>query len=205
MSNVADPAEVQETPSKSHKKRHRVLRPKKESPAEAETQIRYIVKMQYTDQDKAATALAPVFGLGADLIAGQRAQGLFKHRAFLEAFSEFADSCLEGRWDVPVADWFEVMKILGAQDKDSGPTESGASKGQSRNVNDYYARFLSSVMHDIRHPAKSTHLVYWVKEAGMEDGYWVLFHALMYLQLETMWDYRRHAPLKQRISHMLGR
>ncbi|RYP83375.1 hypothetical protein DL770_005395 [Monosporascus sp. CRB-9-2] len=194
-----------ETVPKGDKKGHRVLRPKKESPAEAETQIRFIVKMRYPDHDKAAAALAPVFGLGSDLIAGQRAQGPFKHRAFRDAFSEFADTCLEGRWDIPVADWFEMLKILGAHDKDSGSTESGASKGQqSENVNGYYARFLSSVMHGIRNPAKSTHLVYWVKEAGMEDGYWVLFHALMYLQLEAMRGYRRHASFKQRISRMLG-
>lgn len=195
-------------PARSHKKGHRVLQPNKESPAETENQVRTIVKSKYSDYDKVAVALAPIFGLGSDLIAGQRAQGLFKHRPFLEAFSDFADVCLEGRWDVPVASWAEVMKAV--------PSGRGTSKelsdwlklrlkGQHRDVNDHYACFLVRAMHDIRHPTTPTQLVYWIKEADMEDGYWVLFHALMYLQLEAMREYRCRAPIKDRINHMLGR
>ncbi|KAK7740625.1 hypothetical protein SLS62_011066 [Diatrype stigma] len=196
------------TPARSHKKGHRVLKPNKQSPAKTENQVRDIVKSKYPDYDKVAVALAPIFGLGSDLIAGQRAQGLFKHRPFLEAFAEFADVLLEGRWDVPVASWVEVIKAVPSREgtsKESTDWSSLKLKGQHRDVNDHYACFLARAMHDIRHPTKSTQLVYWIKEADVEDGYWVLFHALMYLQLEAMREYRRRAPIKDRINHMLGR
>lgn len=192
-------------PAKGTEKSLRALKPNKKAPLEAANQVRNVVKMKYSDYDKVAVALAPLFGLGSDLIASQRAQGLFKHRPFLETFSEFADSRLEGRWDVPVADWVEVIEGLRALHDDSGSSDSPDPKERHCDVNDYYVRFLSRAMHDIQHPTKSTKLVYWIKDADVEDGYWMLFHAFMYLQLESMREYRHRAPIRDRISHMLGR
>ncbi len=205
MNEASDLREGLETLAKDGKKSRRPLKPDKESPAEAEKQVRDIVKMKYPDYDKAAVALAPLFGLGSDLIAGQRAQGLFKHRPFLETFSEFAESCLEGRWDVPVGDWVEVRRATRSYDDSSGSSQSPGPKKQDWDVNDHYAYYLGKAMYDIRQPTKPTHLVYWVKEADIEDGYWILFHAFMYLQLEIMREFRRRAPIKDRINHMMGR
>lgn len=190
-----------ETGARSGKKRDSPLRPNKDAPKEAEQIVRTIVKLKFPDYGKAAVALAPVFGLGSDLLAGQRAQGLFTYRPFLEAFGDWAESCLEGRWDVPVAGWFAVLGILRSRNEEPGPPPDK----QQWDMNDHYAHFIRNAMHDIRHPDMKSYIVYWIQICDIEDGWWVLFHALMYLQLDTMRFYKHRAPIKDRINSMLKR
>ena len=182
--------------------------------------MRNVIKQKYPDYGKAAVALAPVFGLGYDPLAGQRAQGLFRWKPFLEPFAEFADSCLEGRWDVPVGNWAAVLQNVRAF-AGTGPAivlsfGSGELKIQPLNpgsepdktlwdVNEHYAYFIHQVIQSVRSPVVSTALVHWITNASHDDGYWVLFHGQMYLHLDAMNNYKRHAPVKDRINHMLRR
>ena len=172
--------------------------------------MRTIDKLRFPDYDKAAVALAPVFGLGSDLLAGQRAQGLFKYKPFLEAFDKWADSCLGGKWDVPVASWPAVLGILRSRNVDDGESRqnrppSPTPDKRQWDINDHYADLIRRVMQGIRSPEVTSSIVYWIQVSGIEDGYWVLFHALMYLQLDAMRFYQRHAPMKDRINAMKDR
>ena len=200
--------------TRSRKKTSSPLKPDKDAPEEAEKKVRSIIKLKYPDYDKAAAALAPVFGLGSDLLAGQRAQGLFRYKPFFQPFAEFADSCLEGRWDVPVASWDIVLQILRARENEDGagkarvvssPDPDPVPDKSQWTVNEHYAHFIRQVMQAIRSPIVSKSMVYWIAAASTEDAYWVLFHGLMYLHLDAMRENRRHAPIKDRINYMLKR
>ncbi|KAK8057983.1 hypothetical protein PG994_008431 [Apiospora phragmitis] len=73
-------------------------------------------------------------------------------------------------------------------------------------VNFHYARFVARVRAVVRDPeagAGSQSLVHWVRDAAAEDAWWVLFHALLYLQLETMRERARNAPLGRRLLAMV--
>ncbi|KAK8064296.1 hypothetical protein PG996_008948 [Apiospora saccharicola] len=71
-------------------------------------------------------------------------------------------------------------------------------------VNYHYARFVARVLAVVRDPSDAgSQLVHWVRDAKAEDAWWVLFHALLYLQFETMRERIRNAPLRHRIMAMM--
>ncbi|KAI1401457.1 hypothetical protein F4819DRAFT_508483 [Hypoxylon fuscum] len=181
------------------------VNPSKDKPEEAKNQVYQIYKKKLPNFEHASGELAPIFGLGNDLIAKQRAQSLFKHPSVLDAYAEFTESYLEGRWDLAVGDWEPVHSLFhdGNRNADWGKDVCPDRAGWS--VNHYYARFIIRSLYGIRQPRKHiTHMVFWLKEANLCNACWVLMHALMYLQLETMRDYKKHAPAKDRISHTIG-
>ncbi|KAI2604248.1 uncharacterized protein GGS25DRAFT_507496 [Hypoxylon fragiforme] len=177
-----------------------------DDPEETKNEIRGIYKQKLPHLEAASGELAPIFGLGDGQLATQRAQGLFKHPAFLGAFVEFADNYLDTSWDLPVGEWAAVRGLVGAKSSDSIASwaEDAGPDRKEWEVNHFYARFIVRTLHGIREPAQGkTHLVYWLEDAEEDQAYWVLFHALMYLQLETMRDYKKKAPVKDRFSHFI--
>ncbi|XXH03064.1 hypothetical protein Hte_009454 [Hypoxylon texense] len=201
----------------SHKKKFPNVEPSDETAAEAKQNVHELYKKKLPNFDTAVGELAPVFGLGEDLLAKQRAQGLFKHPAFVDAWVEFADRCLRGRWDLPVGDWAEVHKLFHRHRKDANwarpdwrPYDDddkavGDDDKAAWGVDHHYARFVIRTAEGILKSAESGgsagHMAWWLKGATVCDACFILLFALTYLQLETMRDYRRHAPAKDRISH----
>ncbi|KAI1500267.1 hypothetical protein F5X99DRAFT_429910 [Biscogniauxia marginata] len=181
------------------------LDPYKDNPAEAEKQVRRVFKMRPVNLDLAATELAPLYGLGDgatfDVVARGKAQAVFVCPELHDHFGEFAILYLAGEWSVPVADWRETIGLVRKHQNDQVWKQERCPSRPNWGANHYYARFLILTMHAIRNPDKSTQLLYWMRDADLEDGYWVLFHALMYLQLETMQLNREHAPFSDRVNH----
>ncbi|KAI6086664.1 hypothetical protein F4821DRAFT_237715 [Hypoxylon rubiginosum] len=177
------------------------------SPQSAETakgQVYEIYEKELPHLDAAAGELAPVFGLGDDLLAKQRAQGLFKHPAFTDAYVEFAEAYLEGRWDLPVGDWLALHKLVWKYKKNPDWSRPDICPDRSGwDVNHFYARFVLRVLDAIKKD-DALKMAFWLKDASVCDAIFVLLFALMYMQLETMRDYKKQAPAKDRISHVVG-
>ncbi|KAH9989370.1 hypothetical protein F4779DRAFT_610505 [Xylariaceae sp. FL0662B] len=183
----------------------RFLKPSKDNPTQAQDQVRRIYKKKLPHFDVAGAELAPIFGLGDSLLAKLRAQSLFKEAAFLDVFVEFADSYLQGRWDMPVGEWHSVLEQVRSHGQDASWTEKDVAGSTNWDVHQFYAHSIIRAMHLIKNPVKLKLLVFWLRDAELEDAYWVLFHALVYLQLETMRDYKHHAPAKDRINHFIAK
>ncbi|KAK8099803.1 hypothetical protein PG999_010177 [Apiospora kogelbergensis] len=196
-----------------------ILHPDKDLPAHTAEKIRIIAKKRLPDHDKVAAELAPLIGLGKNLLASQRAACLFKHRGFLRGVAAFKSKFLDSEGlNAALPEWRIVYRIL----LPTAPTSSDSSSSSSLahvltrpeypdlramggwDVNFHYGRFVARVLAVIGDPADAgSQLVHWVRDAGPEDAWWVLFHALMYLQLETMCDRFRNAPLRRRVMAMI--
>ncbi|KAI1077296.1 hypothetical protein F5B20DRAFT_551972 [Whalleya microplaca] len=100
----------------------KLLQPFKGDPIRAEEQVRRIYKKKLPHFEVASAELAPIFGLGNDLISKHRAQSLFKHAGFLDVFVEFADKYLQGRWDMPVGEWHSVVEQIRIHGNDASWT-----------------------------------------------------------------------------------
>ncbi|KAI1761759.1 hypothetical protein GGR53DRAFT_533220 [Hypoxylon sp. FL1150] len=187
---------------KSSAKKYLKVEPSDESAEKAKRQVYEIYKKKHPHFDAAAGELAPIFGLGDDLLAVQRAQGLFKHPAFADAYVEFAEAYLEGRWDRPVGEWSAVHKLVHDHKKDPDWRRSDDLARAGWNVNHFYARFVLRLLDGIRE--NTVHMTWWLEDASVCDAAFVVSFALMYVQLETMRDNRKHAPAKDRINHVVG-
>lgn len=157
--------------------------------------------------DQAAGELAPLFGLGDDLLAKTRTQCLFSHAALNEAFHEFDEKFVNGDWELPLPEWQRASRLALEQRPDADcakPTYPDLDVHAHWDVNDHYAWVMTRVMTDIKTPSKHSLLLYWVRDAGIENGFWVLFHTLMYLHLEKMRENKRNAPLKARLMRSLS-
>ncbi|KAI1484648.1 hypothetical protein F5X96DRAFT_425603 [Biscogniauxia mediterranea] len=181
------------------------LNPCKDNPAEAERHVRRVFKMKPNNLDLAATELAPLYGLGAgstfDVVARGKAQAVFVCPELHDYFGEFAMLYLGGEWSVPLAEWQGTMELVRKHQDDPVWNQERCPCKPDWGAGHYYARFLILTMHAIRNPSKSTQLLHWMRDADLEDAYWVLFHALMYLQLETMQLNRECAPFSDRVNH----
>ncbi|KAK8034000.1 hypothetical protein PG993_008995 [Apiospora rasikravindrae] len=196
-----------------------ILNPDKDLPDHAAEKVRKIAKKRLPDHDKVAAELAPLLGLGNDLLASQRAACLFKHPGFLQGVEAFERKYLDSEGlNAPLPQWRLVYKMLLPT---APPSDSEDSEGDDDNaenvwtrpeypefqtlggwdVNYHYARFVARVLAVVRDPAASgSQLVHWVRDAAVaEDAWWVLFHALLYLQLEKMRDRAKNASLRERI------
>ncbi|KAK6815696.1 hypothetical protein PG987_016462 [Apiospora arundinis] len=218
----------------------RNLHPDKELPAHTAEKIRKIAKKRLADHDKAAAELAPLLGLGDDLLASQRAACLFQHRGFRQGVEAFERKFLDFEGlTAALPEWRIVYRmVLPTSDSDdNGSSSRGVRGGGHRHVltrpeypdihtlggwdvNFHYARFVARTLAVIvvgdrdrgqlppagagdGATAPTSQLVHWVRDAEPEDAWWVLFHALLYLQLETMRDRARSAPLRHRILAMI--
>ncbi|KAK8113580.1 hypothetical protein PG984_014106 [Apiospora sp. TS-2023a] len=209
-----------------------ILRPDKDLPEHTADKVRKLAKKRVPDHDKVAAELAPLLGLGNDLLASQRAACLFKHRGFLEGVAAFETKYLDAEGlNAPLPEWRLVYQMLLPTRTWSSSSSSSSSslpaaaaplekKGVVEvwtrpeypdlhtlggwDVNYHYARFVARTLAVIRDPEEmGSQLVHWVRDAKSEDAWWVLFHALLYLQLETMRERVRNAPLRHRIMAMM--
>ncbi|KAI2468704.1 hypothetical protein F4781DRAFT_397103 [Annulohypoxylon bovei var. microspora] len=178
-----------------------VARPSMDDPEKAKNEVRQIYKKKLPNREMVAGALAPIFGLGSGMMPQQRASGLFIHPAFCDSFSEFKHSYIQGQWDLPIGDFGEVHKLVHRLAKDESWIEEKAPDSTGWTVNHFYARFILRTFHEIKENKLS--LAYWLKETSVCEAIWVLTHALMYIQLETMRDYKKYAPIKDRINHFI--
>ncbi|KAK7963361.1 hypothetical protein PG988_010335 [Apiospora saccharicola] len=212
-----------------------MLRPDKNLPEHTADKVRKIAKKRLPDHDKVAAELAPLLGLGNDLLASQRAACLFKHRGVLEGVAAFESKYLDAEGlNAPLPEWRLVCQMLlptrtwsssSSSSSSSPPTptptrepleKKGVVEVWTRpeypdlhtlggwDVNYHYARFVARTLAVVRDPLEGgSQLVHWVRDAKAEDAWWVLFHALLYLQFETMRERIRNAPLRQRIMAMM--
>lgn len=191
-----------------------ILRPDKDLSEHTAENVRKIAKKRLPDHDKVAAELAPLLGLGSDLLAAQRAACLFKHRGFLEGVAAFEAKYLDAEGlNAPLPEWRLVYQMLlptisekGVGDADvwTRPEYPDLHTLGGWDVNYHYARFVARVLAMVRDEPTGSQLVHWVRDAAEPaDAWWVLFHALLYLQLETMRERTRNAPLRQRIMAMV--
>ncbi|KAI1384074.1 uncharacterized protein F4822DRAFT_418549 [Hypoxylon trugodes] len=181
----------------------RRLFPQMDDPEYTRGEIYRIYKLKIPDIDVAAGMLAGIFGLSETVLGRERAQGLFRHPEFIRAFVDFSDIYLRGKWDLPVGDWMTIHHLIHDHpDHKEWHYGSNAEKGWT--VNCYYARFVTHAIYGLNQTTKNTkQLAFWVRDAPLCHQIWVLMHALMYLQLVTMRDSKKNAPVKDRISHFV--
>ncbi|CAJ2499933.1 Uu.00g027860.m01.CDS01 [Anthostomella pinea] len=183
----------------------RLIRPCKEFPAQAEKYVRSIFKEKPSNLDLAATELVPLYGLNDnashDVVARVQTQAIFVCPELQEHLGEFVLLYLNGEWSLPVGDWRATIKLIQQHKKDPTWHSSKCPVQPDWTVNHFYARFLLRMLREVRYPVKETKMLGWLRRADHEDVYWVLFHALMYLQLDIMQFNRSHAPLRDVASH----
>ncbi|KAK7936151.1 hypothetical protein PG985_001646 [Apiospora marii] len=187
---------------------NKILRPNKELPDHTAEKVRKLAKKRLPDHDKVAAELAPLLGLGKGLLATQRAASLFQHRGFRAGVAAFEAKYLDTEGlKAPLPEWRLVWHLL-------RPTYPDLHTLGGWDVNYHYARFVARVLattttRERRDPASGagagsrSQLIHWVRDAAPEDAWWALFHALLYLQLETMRDRFRQAPLRHRIMTVM--
>ncbi|KAI0474118.1 hypothetical protein GGR56DRAFT_696877 [Xylariaceae sp. FL0804] len=199
-----------------------LFRPRKADPEGAEQHVRAVFRCRPNNLDLAAAELAPLYGLGAgasaDPLARMYAAALFSSPALGDPLGEFLMDYLQGRWGMPVAKWPATLAlVLASSSSSSSLFSSPEGEGEGTATTDadrHYARFILAVEAAINgddapgvagtgRPAshqQHQHLR-WLRGAPREDVAWVLFHALMYLQLDCMQWNRRHAPLGDFTRH----
>ncbi|KAI1209715.1 uncharacterized protein F4807DRAFT_426003 [Annulohypoxylon truncatum] len=181
----------------------KMCNPNLDEPAKTKYEVRQIYKRKPANIEMASRELAPIFGLGSGFLAQQRAQTLFTHPAFRESFAEFKYNYLRGRWDLPIGDFEEVHKLLHNLKVRRDPMwiEEKFPDCTEWDVTHFYARFALRTWHEIKESKLA--LAGWLKDVEICPAIHVLVFALMYLQLETMRDYKKDAPMKDRINHFL--
>ncbi|KAI0021196.1 hypothetical protein F4780DRAFT_790653 [Xylariomycetidae sp. FL0641] len=182
------------------------LNPDKSQPDLCIEEVRMLHRLSPNNLDLAAAELAPLFGFGAasqfDVQARRRAQSLFASRVLDDPFGEFATAYLGGDWSLPVGDWAKTL-ALASQHQDDAEDKSPIT-ADGGDVHHHYARFLVRARANVW--AEATQMLGWLREAdrlARDDAYWVLFHALVFLQLRMMEANRHRAPLGDRAAHYL--
>jgi hypothetical protein len=124
-----------------------------------------------------------------------------------EAFDKFQQQFISGTWGLPLPEWQHVLQLALRHVTDPEWTKVDYPDPDvyfTWDVNYHYAKFLTRVMSSLRAPHNSSLLLFWVRDAEIEIGFWVLFHTLMYLQLERMRENERSAPWKSRFLRRLS-
>ncbi|KAI1806538.1 hypothetical protein F4811DRAFT_134059 [Daldinia bambusicola] len=194
--------DIRLNPWREHDKR--VLRPWMDEPEEIKNEVRLLYKKKLPHLDAVAAELAPLLGLGDTLLGRQRMQNLFTHPALLDSFAEFAETYMEGRWDLPVGEWEAVHKLAHTHAKGGEWELDEPPARKDWNVNHFYTRFVLRTLARLRDPAEAPrNLAYWLGEASPCDAAWLLMHVLMYMQWDAMRDYKKHAPVMDRVGHFI--
>ncbi|KAI2640928.1 hypothetical protein GGS21DRAFT_349394 [Xylaria nigripes] len=179
--------------------------PATDNPAAAERFVRNLVKKKPHNRSLAATELTPLFGFGRDarrdVLARMRTQAVFASREIVCPYAEFDARYTRGRWGLRVAKWEATMRLVGkSADHEDGDWPGTTSEANDEPAETHYARFLVLVLGRLRTGAGVSSMMSWLRDALAdgrdEDVCWVLFHTLMYLQLESMRFNKTHAPLR---------
>ncbi|KAI1128707.1 hypothetical protein F5Y10DRAFT_291742 [Nemania abortiva] len=186
-----------------------VFNPITDNPAEAEKFVRTIFKHKPDNVDLVAAELAPLYGFGPnsnqDPLARMRAQCVFTTPEITFALNEFTCNFIGDRWALPVAKFNPTLEILHKHRHEWGAVVIAPFNGEGI-PEQHYARFLSLMLNQLERPTrKKTMMLQWLRDAldegREEDVCWVLFHALMYLQLRVMGYNKARASLKSLTLH----
>ncbi|KAI1202956.1 hypothetical protein F5X97DRAFT_343979 [Nemania serpens] len=182
--------------------------PVKDNPAEAEKFVRRVFKKEQHSLDAAAAQLAPLYGFGptssSDALARMKAQEIFVAPEIKEPLQEFRRTFTQDKWRLPVASWTSTLALVQEHRRDEAwmgwplsPISGNGSPDQ------YYARFVIRVFAELDStPRKSVYMLRWLcRSKSDDDVVWVLFHALMYLQLVAMDRNKAAAPFKKVVRH----
>ncbi|KAI1455848.1 hypothetical protein F4805DRAFT_476461 [Annulohypoxylon moriforme] len=179
----------------------KMCNPNLDDPAKTTYEVQQIYKRKPANIEMASRELAPIFGLGRGFLSQQRAQTLFTHPAFRESFAEFKYNYLKGQWDAPVAKFMNVHNFVHLVHRQPIWTQEKLPDCSDWDVTQFYTRFALRTWHEIKESRLA--LAGWLKDVEICPAVHVLVFALMYLQLETMRDYKREAPIKHRVQHFL--
>ncbi|KAI1164587.1 hypothetical protein F5B18DRAFT_670668 [Nemania serpens] len=188
-----------------------LFNPKKDNPTEAEKYVRTIFKHQQNSFDSAAAHLAPLYGFGRastfDVLARSRAQAIFVCPEIKEPLQEFVNTFTQDKWGLPVASWIFTLALVHENRRDEAWTAPASPISGKGGPDQYYARFLIRVLTELGATTrKSRHMLNWLRDAQSEDDVlWVLFHALMYLQLVVMDKNKAAAPFKDVVQYYVAR
>ncbi|KAI0881474.1 uncharacterized protein GGS22DRAFT_196422 [Annulohypoxylon maeteangense] len=179
----------------------KMCNPDLDNPAETKYQVRQIYKRKPANIEMASRELAPIFGLGSGFLAQQRAQTLFTHPAFRESFAEFQCNYLKGQWDLPVGSFVRVHELAHKVRRNPIWVDEQLPDCTEWDVTHFYTRFALRTWHGIKESKLA--LAGWLKDVEICPAIHVLVFALVYLQLETMRDCKKEAPIRDRIHHFV--
>ncbi|GAW11669.1 hypothetical protein ANO14919_010170 [Xylariales sp. No.14919] len=193
-----------------------VFSPVKDNPDEAEKFVRAILEHEPNNVDLVAAELAPLYGFGPnsnqDVLARSRAQSIFVSPEIQEPLKEFLALFVRNRWGLPLPKWDPTLALVREHRHSSEWNGPKPPINEGGRPEEYYARFLIRVLHELEHPvATSPLLLKWLRDAVQaggtkeENACWVLFHGLMYLQLKAMDLRESQAPLKARVQNCVAR
>lgn len=169
------------------------------------------------DHDQAARQLSPLLELAEDRTLGaQRLSCLFLHLEVGGAFAQFRDRFIGTKKNNPLPKPSVVYDLVNTHQKNDIMTARLAPAGATTadwDVNHWYAKLILAV-NAARVPgytknprdalngaaANDNHLVSWVRGMNADHVFWVVFHAVMYLQLEAE---RENLPLGKRLIRRL--
>ncbi|KAI1175546.1 hypothetical protein F4777DRAFT_598463 [Nemania sp. FL0916] len=184
----------------------RIFNPLKDDPANAAKFVRNLYKRNPANLDIASTELAPLYGLGPnsshDPLARMRAQSIFASPDASEPFKEFLRRYTRDSWGLPVADWDSTMSLVHQHWRDDAWLGFARPFPDEGTPEQHYARFLIVMLNQLLDPG--CRMLGWlgdaVKDGREDDACWVLFHALMFIQLTVMGSNQSRATFKDRVN-----
>ncbi|KAI0096661.1 hypothetical protein GGR51DRAFT_567081 [Nemania sp. FL0031] len=188
-----------------------LFNPRMDNPDEAKGFVILIFKHKPDNIDLVAADLVPLFGFGPnsnqDPLARIKAQSVFTSPEVTYALKEFLNGFTYAGWGLDVAKWHPTWNLvrLHRNDKDRKlPLVAPFSKDP---LEQYYARFIILMLSKLEEPYSGNMMLQWLRDAmhddRIEEVSWVLFHALMYLQLKAMDLNKARASLKEWAQHYL--
>ncbi|KAJ3577484.1 hypothetical protein NPX13_g3083 [Xylaria arbuscula] len=163
--------------------------PQKHSPEAAAHYVLTIFKQRPSSLDLAAAKLTSVFGLGRGSSQDSRAvamsQALFSSDLLREPLGELAAHLLKGKWSGYTVGapprWNSTIRLAkGFMENDTYAGDQCAIPDGS-NVESYYARMLVRTSRRLKSPDFSCEGLEWLRDASLEDQWWILFFAVSYL------------------------
>ncbi|KAI0409873.1 hypothetical protein F4802DRAFT_611585 [Xylaria palmicola] len=187
----------------------RLFNPVKYAPAEAEKWVRSIAKEKPINNDLVGAELAPLFGFGPDSnrdpLVRLRTQAVFQSPEIFAPLHDFMMNYTQSKYDLPVGDWVGTLALVYAHRHDQRWTSPICPFAKGSCPDKHYARFLILMLKTLNLPAqRGNRMLNWLRDALREgrddDVCWVLFHALMFLQLKAMAINKENTSFKDRVQ-----
>lgn len=168
--------------------------------------VRELARRTKLDHDQAAREMAPLFGLGKDVLAVQRARCLFLFLKRSEALTLFEKHYVASGWGLATPEWRAVLDLAHEHREDApwcALAYPDAAVTGAWEVQHHYAKFIVHIIHAVDGPdsKKKMQLVSWLRDRPEAEKFWTLYHTLMYFQLDRERD---NMPLRERILRRLS-
>lgn len=152
---------------------------------------------------QAAPALAQIFGLPDSSTLNQmRVACLFTYPALLTAFDKTDAWFIEGRWGLKLPLWIVALQAQSGYVRDFEPNfYNERTTDEEWDVSEHSSWFVNRVGMHIFASSETCELVHWVRNAGLKDTYWILFHAFLFLFVSKMREYEKGATVRKKILH----